>query len=137
MKRRILNLTVVTFAVLLSVATSHAQTQKISVSVPFDFRIGTQHMTAGQYAITTGDGYGVIIRGLSTTDTAHVMTTSIGSKHPEQEPLRLVFRTVGNEHYLVQVWSPGLQDGRRIALPKDRGLNDGGSDQETTIEAER
>jgi hypothetical protein len=140
MKPRTLNLTVVAFALLLSAASSFAQTQKLSVSIPFDFQVGTQHMPAGQYAVATArDGYLLTIRSLHTSDTAQVMTNSVGSKHPDEEPSRLVFRSVGNEHYLVQVWSPGLQDGRSIALPKDRQiqLNDGGGNQDTTISAER
>lgn len=139
MKRLTLNLTVVAFALLLSVAASHAQTQKISVSVPFDFQVGDQHMPAGQYSFVTGEGYRLSIRGITTTDTAQVLTTSVGSKHPENEPLRLVFRNIGSQHYLVQVWSPRLQDGRGIQIPKNRQLdpNNGGGDQQTSISAER
>ncbi len=139
MKRRTLNLKVVVLALLLGVATSHAQTQKISVSIPFDFQVGTQHMPAGQYAIATGEGYGLTIRSLNTSATARVLSSSIGSKHPEQESARLVFRNVGNQRYLVQLWSPGLQDGRSIPLPKNvLAQPDGGIDgQTTTIDAER
>jgi hypothetical protein len=138
MKRLTLHLTVIAFALLLSVAASHAQTQKISVSVPFDFLVGDQRMPAGQYFVTTGDNNRLSIRGLKTADTAQVITTSIGSKHPENEPLRLVFRNIGSQHYLVQVWSPNLQDGRGIPIPKNRQLDpNNGGDQETTINAER
>jgi len=140
MKRRILNLTVVTFALLLGVATSNAQTAKFSVSVPFDFEVGGQHMPAGEYALATNaDGYRLMIEGVNNSARAQVMTNSIGTKHPGEEPSRLVFRNVGNQHYLVQIWSAGLQDGRSIQLPKDRMIepNGGIDNQETTISVER
>ncbi len=136
MKQRTLNLMGVALALLLCVAISQAQTHKMSASIPFDFQVGNQHMPAGKYAISTGDGYHLTIQALNTSDTARVLTNSIGSKHPDQEGTRLVFRSVGTQHYLVQVWSPELQDGRSIQMPKNLQVNGGGM-QETTIDAER
>jgi hypothetical protein len=132
-----INLLVVTFALLFSVATLNAQTQQMSVSIPFDFKVGTQPMPAGQYAIATDEGYRLTIRSVKTPDTVQVLSSSIGSKHPEREPARLVFRNVGNDHYLVQVWSPGLQDGRSIGAPKNVPSDINGGSGETTIDAAR
>jgi len=122
LKPRILILIPIAISLLLGAATAQGQSQKLVASIPFDFLVGTQHMSAGRYAVVTGDGRELTIRGLDTSDTAFVLTNSIGSKHPEQEPSRLVFLLFGNQHYLAQFWSPKLQDGRSIQVPKNRQI---------------
>jgi hypothetical protein len=137
-KPRKLNLMAVTLAALalvLGTATAHAQTQKAIASIPFDFQVGARHMSAGRYAVDTSDGYLLTIRGLSTSGEAFVLSNSIDSKHREQEDSpRLVFLRVGSQYYLAQVWTPDLQDGRKIPVPKNLQIeagNDAG--QKTTI----
>lgn len=115
MKAKVFNLTAITFSLVLGIATAQAQTQESVVSIPFDFQVGTQHISAGQYVADIIDGYLLAIRGANTSGTA-VSTNSINSKHREQESPRLVFFRLGNQYYLIQVRSPDLEDGRKISL---------------------
>jgi len=119
MKSRTLTLTAIAFALLLGVATTQAQSQRLSASIPFDFQVGSEHMPAGQYVIAS-DGFRLTIQGLHTTGAAFVQTSSIGSKHLEAPQLVFVHR--GDQYYLTQVWSSVLHDGRGIQLPKDRRI---------------
>jgi hypothetical protein len=57
MKPRTFTLTAIAFSLLLGIATIQAQTPKALASIPFDFQVGAQHMSAGRYAVETSDGY--------------------------------------------------------------------------------
>jgi hypothetical protein len=135
MKPRTFTLTAIAFSLLLGIATIQAQTPKALASIPFDFQVGAQHMSAGRYAVETSDGYLLNIRGLNTPDSAYVLAYSIGSRQSEKQSPRLVFFRFGNQYYLAQVWSPDLQDGRKISLPTNRQMeaSNGGSNQESTF----
>jgi len=139
MKQRILKLTAVGLALLLGVAASQGQTKTLAISsIPFDFQVGAQHMTAGRYLVVSEGGVVLRIQGANTPDTAMVLTGSIHSTQPGQEQPRLVFVSLGDQHYLTQIWSLDREDGRSIELPTrvEMEVKNGGG-HETAIVASR
>jgi hypothetical protein len=116
MKPGMLKLIAVAFALVFSFATAHAQS--FVVSVPFDFHVGTKQMPAGDYTVTTAyNPVRVTIMG-SKAGAIAVRRYNLDSEHPAQEQSRLVFFRLHNQYYLSQIWSPELQNGLSVQLPK-------------------
>jgi hypothetical protein len=130
-----LNLIAVAFALVFSFAT--AQAQSFVVSVPFDFHIGTKQMPAGDYTVNTAfNPVRVTILG-SDAGAIAVRSHNIDPKHAAQEQPRFVFLRVDNQYYLSQVWSPELQNGLSVQLPKQIQMKAqiGNGNQETIVAA--
>ena len=104
---------------LLAAASAFGQ-QILKADIPFEFRVGSTVMPAGQYDINLA--YGNIPGTLSlgcyecrAMTVAKTVNTGTGQAPTEG---RLVFSQYGDTYFLSAVWSPGRREGN--ALPKDK-----------------
>jgi hypothetical protein len=102
---------------MLTVVSVQAQTgSKITVTVPFDFQVGTQKLSAGAYTvqqvsqnsmlITSADGQARTL--VSTPRMAGAGTTAKDAKE------KLVFKKYGDQYFLSQVWVSRGAGGREL-----------------------
>jgi hypothetical protein len=85
-------------------------------AVPFDFMVGTNHMPAGTYDVTTDQSM-VLIRGEENGSAAFALAIS-ASADKTQEQAKLVFNRYGNRYFLSQIWYPGTNQGHELQVSK-------------------
>jgi len=85
-----------------TVASMHAQSAHLAVSVPFDFSVGKQHLNAGDYRVVTEGRFVSFSRIGGTTTTA--MLSPGGDVHSNHngEPF-LRFSQYGTEYFLKTI----------------------------------
>src|SRR3982751_4119545 len=95
--------TTMTFMAALAVAPAFAQSQPaVRATVPFDFVVGKAVLPAGQYDVKAGAGSAtMIVRETVGNASAFVIATPGGTGTAEEAAL--VFRTIGDTHYLQAV----------------------------------
>ena len=96
----------VAFAIFALLASSHAQTGSMNVTVLFAFTVGHQTLAAGNYTVTAhhqslelarADGHGGAI----------VLTNATGGRSDDDSTSRLVFHRYGDRYFLSQAWIGG------------------------------
>jgi hypothetical protein len=102
-----------------ALAQGHVQ-DAVTVTVPFEFSIGTTELAPGTYEIrrvgTTGRSY--FIQNTETKQTQTISGTVPLYPGWDNGKPRLVFRHYAGRHFLSQVWTSGLTQGSE--LPKTR-----------------
>jgi hypothetical protein len=106
-------------ASLLLASGAKAQTLHVKADVPFDFMAGGTVYAAGNYDIK-GD-----LRGGSVVqlDSGNKMGQGFIMPHNCSSGKRvdktvLVFRRIGDEYFLYQIWTAGSNVGRELSAPK-------------------
>lgn len=104
-----------TLAVLLAAAGVRAQETRVKADIPFDFIAGDRVYPAGQYLLTslTSDDAVIRIGGNPEVQTVHLLSNSCQSANPSKET-KLVFRRMGENYFLHQVWLAGNTNGREF-----------------------
>jgi hypothetical protein len=104
---------------LLAVSATQAQQAGVKADIPFDFVVGNQVLPAGEYVVKPGDGaqQAVWIRSdehkSAMVSIIHGCATSTPS-----DTTKLVFRTVGGQYFLSQIWTQGYSQGRELPQSK-------------------
>ena len=116
MKRNLIgSLPLVALSLLFTSTGAHAQSA-VKASVPFAFNVGSRQLPAGNYIVTVDQLQNrVKIQNASTT-----VSISL-SGQPEQagqKTEKLVFQTVGNQHFLTDVWGASGTSGMQLRRPK-------------------
>ncbi len=93
---------VVGIALVSAVASANGQS-RTKANVPFDFIVGSQTMTAGNYMIRSGNAQGDVLRITSTDSTKDIVRLS-SPLHGESSP-KLVFHRYGERYFLAEVWN--------------------------------
>lgn len=111
------NLRYVLFAVtvLLMATATQAQETKIRASVPFDFVVADRVYPAGEYFLNSkADNNAVIwIENSQETALMHVLSNECSGITPSAKT-KLVFRRMGDNYFLYQVWIAGNLSGREF-----------------------
>src|SRR5215469_16403111 len=104
-----------TLGVLLAATAVRAQETKVRANIPFDFIVGDRAYPAGQYALNSLPGDDAVIRidGDPEVKTVHLLSNSCQSASPSKET-KLVFRRMGENYFLHQVWLAGNTGGREF-----------------------
>ena len=84
---------------------AHAQ-EDVTATVPFEFSVNNQRLTAGKYQITSVSDHFLVLRDASTGKSQFLMV-SPAWVDVIQSRGRLVFHAYGGHHYLSQVWIQG------------------------------
>jgi|tagenome__1003787_1003787.scaffolds.fasta_scaffold20989906_14 hypothetical protein len=92
---------------------AHAQSNSISVDVPFDFAVGTQTLGAGNYLVQRQGGF-LSLRGTD-GQSIYVLPLTEGSFGTEEDGAHLVFARYGNEAFLNEIVFLG---GKNYDLPR-------------------
>jgi hypothetical protein len=132
-RKMITSLAMLTLVVALSLVTftvsANAQSSTKQVAnIPFEFVVGDQNLSAGQYDIDriTSGGMAIRIRDTKTTTAATRLTSPIIKTKPASQG-KLVFHRYGNTYFLSEVWRAGDSSGRQLVK----------SSRERTAERER
>jgi len=105
MKNRIL---AILGLVLLAAASASAQTiQPSQIKVPFAFQVGSAHFAPGTYTIATVNNLTLNLRGAQGAAFASMKPESNGKAVASS---KVVFRRVGGQYFLAQVWTAGSTD---------------------------
>jgi hypothetical protein len=109
------------FAALFMATAAHAEGQKVTAYVPFDFVVGDRAYPAGEYSLEAIAGTGAVIR-IENADRAQeadgsVLSHACTSIVPS-EKTKLVFHRMGDALFLSQVWIQGNTYGREFSKSK-------------------
>jgi hypothetical protein len=106
-------------ASLLLASGAKAQTLHVKANVPFDFTAGGSVYTAGNYDIQgdTGSSSVVVLDSGNKMGQGFIMPHSCSSGKRADKTV-LVFRRIGDEYFLYQIWTQGSNLGRELPAPK-------------------
>jgi hypothetical protein len=102
--------------VLLMATAAKAQEIKVRVSVPFDFVVGDRAYPAGEYSFKQ-DGIVLQIANAEQSAASIVLSNACETTTPSDKT-KLVFRRMGDNYFLYQVWVEGNVSGRQ--MPRSR-----------------
>jgi len=92
---------------------SHAQTVRLAVDIPFNFNINEKPLPAGRYLILAQVGI-LRITGQN-GNAAIVLTNPISGNSPLPGPGAVMFHCYGTRCFLSRVWSAFTENGQEIA----------------------
>ena len=103
-----------------SVAQAQSSSQRFTATIPFEFNAGDQTLPAGEYEIAivnpSSDQRILRIRSARGTESVMLSTHAVTSKTTNSA--KLVFRALGDRHFLMQAWTGVDQNGLEAARSK-------------------
>jgi hypothetical protein len=131
----------IAFALLAAGSMFAASTDTIRATVPFDFMVGRQTFSAGEYTLRqAGDQRAVFLRDADYQPAGAFLANSVTAHRP-QEQTTLVFHRYGNLHFLREIWIVGEVTGRQLprsaAEMEARMAANGGTPDEVILLAAR
>ena len=101
-------------SLVLSALPSHAwDSDRVNVTIPFDFVVGDKQLKAGDYVVEfLLDGTAVKLRSKGGDVQQIAFTVPITNQIGNHE--RLLFHHDGDQYFLSQVWFWGDEDGREL-----------------------
>lgn len=120
----------------LAVAPAGAQSQPMSVDVPFDFIAGPKTLAAGTYEVYGGPAASaILLRSADAKAAVFVLTNAVESRKMLEKG-KLVFRKYGNTYFLAEVWRAGGDRGRELRpSPAEREIARSGGVQIAAVSA--
>ncbi|HEY1470782.1 MAG TPA: hypothetical protein VGF61_17215 [Candidatus Acidoferrum sp.] len=115
------NLRSVLFAltVLLLASAAQAQTTNVQAKIPFDFVVGNQTYSAGEYTLKSMSQGSAAIRVDNADESEKGITISNACSRPQPATATtLVFQRLGDNYFLYQIWSEGNSAGREFRMSK-------------------
>jgi hypothetical protein len=104
---------------LIVVSSTQAQEIRVKVDIPFDFIVGNQILSAGEYMVgSEGATNQVIVIRSNDRKTAILALTNSCSSSKPSDTTKLVFHRLAGRYFLSQVWAAGNSGGRQ--LPESR-----------------
>jgi len=107
MKRNFMRFSAVFGAIaFLTITSAEAQqSEKLSVTIPFDYYAGGKVLPAGDYIVSDGIATGVVMLRSRTQGQAVMLPThNVASARP-QNNAKLIFHRYGNRYFLSEIWS--------------------------------
>jgi hypothetical protein len=105
--------------VLLLATAAHAQTTNVKASIPFNFVVGDHAYSAGEYTVKSLSQGSAAIRIDNADESEKRMTLSIAcQKGQPAAQTTLVFRRLGDNYFLYQIWTEGNSLGREFPMSK-------------------
>lgn len=121
--RIVLSLSLVTGFLTLS-PKLHAQQQTIiTTHVPFAFSADGQRFDAGQYEIQALNPFVLRVLNITTHQSRLLMVSDMGLKDISANGRLLFHKYGGDEHYLYQVWMPGMSEFSELRPTKQERLD--------------
>ncbi len=105
--------------VLLLATAAQAQTSSVKASIPFDFVVGDHAYPAGEYTVKSLSQGSAAIRIDNADESEKGITLSNAcSKAQPAVGTTLVFKRLGDNYFLYQVWTAGKSLGREFPMSK-------------------
>jgi hypothetical protein len=105
-------------ALALAIAVPALAEGPMTVTVPFDFKVGVTEMAAGDYQVTFPTPSAVMIQGADHRHAAIVLTYREDPGRSSNDA-KLVFQRYGAQYFLWQVWSPDSTQSRVVPKSKN------------------
>jgi hypothetical protein len=105
----------VVLALLFAAAGAHAQSA-VQAHVPFAFKVGTAQMPAGTYSMKKESDTN-IVSILNVKTNAIVLAMGTGQSSSKKSD-KLVFRHLGSQYFLTELWGTGGTSGMVFQAPK-------------------
>jgi hypothetical protein len=90
-----------------------AASNKQTANVPFEFHLGDRVMPAGNYTIRQLTDESLEISN-DTAGAKSVALTFSAQRSEKETEAKLVFRHIGDQYFLVQVWGTNTEVGREL-----------------------
>ena len=105
-------------ALLLATA-ANAQSTNVTASVPFDFVVADHAYPAGDYVVKSisDTGVPILIRNANESENGIVLSSTCSNGKPARTT-KLVFKRMGDQYFLYQVWREGSMEGREFPTSK-------------------
>jgi hypothetical protein len=107
MKRQNYTLSTLLVGMFLVLALGIAQAQiggdVLKVKVPFDFNVGTQSFSAGEYSLKALLPHTMVLRNQAGQVLTNIETHSVESSEI-QKSVKLVFNGYGGQYFLAEIW---------------------------------
>lgn len=111
-----LRFTMLALVALLFVAGAKAQSTNVSANIPFDFVVGKQVMTAGNYMVSSlSNNHSLSIRNTDQSESRLLLADACQKLNPAEKTV-LVFHRVGEQYFLSEIWVEG--NTRGVSIPK-------------------
>ena len=91
----------VAFALFVLLTSAFAQTGAIRATIPFDFTVGKQTLTAGDYKVTIN---GTVLNLMRLDGPGSAFVPTYGYGYSKDLSPRLVFHRYGNRAFLSEAW---------------------------------
>ena len=119
MKRNIARtLLIISWCAVLAGTNTYAQSStKLKASIPFDFRVGSQSLPAGEYTVIPKSPTTVAIQSKDGQQSALAHTTNVDVGQNQVDG-KLIFNRYGAYQFLSQIWTPGEDVGRKLIQSK-------------------
>jgi hypothetical protein len=99
-------------------AAAAGEAASIKAKVPFDFKIGSRTIPAGEYYLSNDGPAGVLsLRSLDNDVHIKFLSDRVYKENVTREP-KLVFNTYGGQYYLGEVWMAGKAAGSSVVKSK-------------------
>lgn len=107
--------TLFTLTVLLLATAAQAQQTNVRADIPFNFYAGDRIYPAGEYSLMSIPSNNAVVRigGVDETPTQSLLSNTCTNVAGAKQT-KLVFRRVGENYFLYQVWVAGNLDGREF-----------------------
>jgi len=106
-------------AVLLMATATQAQQMKMNADVPFEFVAGDRAYPAGEYSLKALAVNNAVLQITNVEKGASSFLLSNGCRNATPSTqTKLVFRRIGDEYFLEQVWIEGRESGRQIPVSR-------------------
>lgn len=102
-------------AIAFATAAVSANTQsanKVVTDIPFDFIVGDQTLSAGEYTVNLANENGLMIQNADGKSEGLRLTFPISPKN--KRGARLVFHQYGQRYFLAEVWTGSGEVGRHL-----------------------
>ena len=126
-------LTLSVFALLAGTRVYAQSSTKLTATIPFDFRVGSQSLPPGVYTVAPKSPSMVIIRSKDGHQSAVAQTNALQVNQASVDG-KLIFNHYGGLYFLAQIWTPGEEVGRKLVKSSvEAEVAGGSSPSETTI----
>ncbi len=102
----------ITLALFVVLTPAFAQDWAVRANIPFDFTVGQQTLSAGDYRVSISGPAMIRVARIGGPDVAGLMTAPL--KGVENVSPRLVFHRYGKHYFLAQVWVGELNLGHQM-----------------------
>ena len=105
--------------VLLLATAARAQTTNVNAKIPFDFIVGNQTYSSGEYSVKSMSQGSSAIR-IDNADESEkgIALANVCRSAGAADATTLVFQRLGDNYFLYQVWTGGSNTGRQFPMTK-------------------
>ena len=92
---------------------AQSESRNIRVNIPFDFNIGLQRFSAGEYSLAPLLSNTTLLRNQKGQVLTSIATNSVESRQVSSS-VKLIFHRYSDRCFLSQIWEAGNEAGREI-----------------------